>query len=441
VGQDEGTDHQRVKHSILFALIATAAFAQPRYDLLLKGGHVIDPKNQVDGIRDVAVSNGRITAVAASIDAATAAKVIDATGLYVTPGFVDLHVHVFHTTNIPAAWAGDYSIDPDAFSFRTGVTTMVDAGTAGYRTFDQFRATVIDRARTRILAMINIAGYGMMTNTMEQDVKDMLPERIAEVARRNKDVVVGVKTAHYERPDWISVDRAIEAGKLANVPVMVDFGSFRPERPYWQLVAERLRPGDISTHMFRASVPWIDENGKVYDYLKQARERGVKFDVGHGGGSLVMRNAVPAIAQRFYPDSISTDLHVTSMNKGMMDFPTTASKFLAMGMPLQDVILRSTWNPAQMIHHPELGHLTTGAVADITVWSIEKGDFGFRDSADATLRGTQRLRCEMTLKDGVIEWDWNSRSGVDYKKLGPSYGVRDGVDTVVPPPKRSAPPR
>jgi dihydroorotase len=428
-----------VKRAILLSLIATAAIAQPRYDLVLKGGHVIDPKNQIDAVRDVAISNGRIAAVAASIDAATAAKVIDAGGLYVTPGIVDIHVHAFHTTSIPAAWAGDYSIDPDAFSFRTGVTTMVDAGSSGYRTFDQFRATVIDRSKTRIFAMINVAGYGMMTNVVEQNVADMLPERIAEVARRNKDVVVGIKTAHYEKPDWTSVDRAIEAGKLANLPVMVDFGFFLPERPYWQLVTERLRPGDISTHVFRGAVPWIDENGKVYDYLKQARARGVKFDVGHGSGSFVMRNAVPAIAQGFYPDSISTDLHVPSMNKGMMDFPTTASKFLAMGMPLREVVLRSTWNPAQMIHHPELGHLTVGALADITVWSVEKGNFGFRDADDAVLKGTERLRCEMTLKDGVVEWDWNSRSGVDYKKLGPKYGLRPGVDTVVPPPKRSAP--
>jgi dihydroorotase len=439
MGQDQGTYHQRLKLSIIFAFVAATAVAQPRYDLLLKGGHVIDPKNRIDAIRDVAISKGRIAAVAASIDPASAAKVIDATGLYVTPGIVDIHVHVFNTTNIPGAWAGDNSISPDSFSFRTGVTTMVDAGSSGYRNFEQFRATVIDRAQTRIFAMINVAGYGMMTNIVEQDVTDMLPAKIAEVANKNKDVVVGIKTAHYEKPDWTSVDRAIEAGKLTNLPVMVDFGFFLPERPYWQLVAERLRPGDISTHMFRGSVPWIDENGKVYDYLKQARARGVKFDVGHGGGSFVMRNAVPAIAQGFYPDSISTDLHGPSMNKGMMDFPTTASKMLVMGMPMNEVVLRSTWMPAQMIHHPELGHLTVGAVADVALWTIEKGDFAYRDAEDATIKGKERLRCDMTVSGGVIAWDWNSRSGVDYKKLPPDYGIRPGIDTIVRPPKRSAP--
>ncbi|MEO8127816.1 MAG: amidohydrolase/deacetylase family metallohydrolase, partial [Bryobacteraceae bacterium] len=268
-----------MKTTILCVLLAGLAVAQPRYSLLLKGGHVIDPKNHIDAVLDVAIADGKIAAVAPSIDPAAAAKVIAAAGLYVTPGIVDMHVHVFHTTNIPNAWAGDNSVDPDSFSFRGGVTTMVDAGTAGYRNFDQFRATVIDRSKTRVFAMINIAGYGMMTNLMEQDVKDMLPERIAEVGRRNKDVVVGIKSAHFDGPAWTSVDRAVEAGKLLNIPVMVDFGAFRPERPYWQLITQHLRPGDITTHVYRPAVPWLDENGKVYDYLKQARARGVIFDV------------------------------------------------------------------------------------------------------------------------------------------------------------------
>ncbi len=134
---------------------------------------------------------------------------------------------------------------------------MVDAGSSGYRNFAQFRSTVIDRVKTRVLALVNIAGYGMMTNLVEQDTSDMSPERTAEVARKNKDVVVGIKSAHFEGPEWTSVDRAIAAGKLAGIPVMVDFGWFRPERPYWRLVTERLRPGDISTHVFRGAVPWV----------------------------------------------------------------------------------------------------------------------------------------------------------------------------------------
>jgi dihydroorotase len=313
---------------------------------------------------------------------------------------------------------------------------MVDAGSAGYRNFDQFRATVIDRVRTRVLAFINIAGYGMMTNLVEQDTSDMRPEQTAEIARKHKDIVVGIKSAHFESPEWTSVDRAIAAGKLAGIPVMVDFGWFRPERPYWKLVTERLRPGDISTHVFRGPVPWVDDNGKLYPYLQQARARGVKFDVGHGGGSLVMRNAVPAIAQGFYPDSISTDLHTGSMNAGMMDMPTLMSKLMAMGLPLKEAILRSTWNPAQMISRPDLGHLTVGAVADIAVWNLMKGDFGFRDERGAKVSGKERLFPDMTLKDGQILWDWNSRSGVDYKTLGSKYGIREGMDVLTPPPSQ-----
>jgi dihydroorotase len=413
-------------------LVATA-FSQERYDLILKGGHVIDPRNSIDARMDVAIRAGRIAAVAANITG-NADRTIDVSGLYVTPGLIDLHVHVFNSLSIPGAWAGDSSVSPDSFSFRTGTTTMVDAGSSGYRNFEHFRATVIDRANTRVLALINVAGYGMITDHMEQDTADMLPERIAELARKHKDVVVGVKSAHYQKSDWTSVDRAIAAGKLAGIPIIVDFGWFLPERPYWQLVTERLRPGDISTHMYRGPVPWVDAQGKLYPYFQAARKRGVKFDVGHGGGSFVMRNAVPALAQGFYPDSISTDLHTGSMNAGMIDMPTTMSKLMAMGLPLKDAILRSTWNPAQMIGRTELGHLTAGAVADVAVWSLLKGSFGFRDAEGGKLAGNERLFCELTLKGGVVSWDWNSRSGVDYKQLPPSYGVRKGIDVVTPPP-------
>jgi dihydroorotase len=217
---------------------------------------------------------------------------------------------------------------------------------------------------------------------------------------------------------------------------MVDFGYFRPERPYWQLVTQRLRPGDISTHMFRGPVPWIDEKGKLYPYFQEARARGVKFDIGHGGGSFVMRNAAPAIAQGFYPDSISTDLHTGSMNAGMMDMPVTISKLLALGLPLKEAVLRSTWNPAQMIKRVDLGHLTPGAVADIAVWQLMEGDFAFRDEAGGRIKSKQRLFADMTLKDGRVVWDWNSRSGVDYKQLGPRYGVREAIDVVTPPPSQ-----
>ena len=418
---------------LVLAVCGGCLLAQPRYDLLLRGGHVIDPRNSRDAVMDVAIEGGRIAAVAASIDPSTARKTIDVRGLYVSPGLVDLHTHVFHTTGMPGAWAGDNSVAPDALSFRAGCTTMVDAGSSGWRNFEIFKFTVIDRARTRVLALINIAGLGMMTDVAEQVPHDFQPEEVAKLAAKYKDVVVGVKSAHYQLPDWQSVDKAVEAGRKAGIPVMVDFGYFLPERPFWQLVLEHLRPGDMPTHCFRGPVPWIDGNGKVYDYLRKARERGVQFDVGHGGGSFTFRNAVPAVKQGFYPDTISTDLHTGSMNGGMIDMPTTMSKFLAMGMPLADVIRASTWKSAENIKHPELGHLTVGAVADVAVWKLEKGEFGFADAAGGRLTGNQRLLCELTLREGQIAWDWNARAGTDYQTLGPTYGIRKGIDRILPP--------
>ena len=420
----------------LLLLAATAAFAQQaQYDLLLQGGYVIDPRNGISGRRDVAISDGVIAAVAESIDASTADRAVDVSELYITPGLVDLHVHVFSTTNIPDAWAGDNSLQPDVNLLPSGVTTAVDAGSAGWRNFEFFRHTVIDKAqlKTRILALINIAGLGMITDLPEQG--DFNAEEVARLAAKHKDVVVGVKSAHYQLADWESVDQALAAGTAADIPVMVDFGYFLPERPFHELVLNRLRPGDMPTHAFRGPVPWVDADGKLYDYLRQARERGIKFDVGHGGGSLVFRNAVPAVQQGFYPDSISTDLHYGSALGGMMDMQTTMSKFLAMGMPLDEVIQASTWNPAQQIHREELGHLTPGAVADIAAFRILEGAHRFRDASNGVLEGSQRLFCELTLREGRIVWDWNSITGLDYKSLPPDYGVREGVDRIIPPPK------
>lgn len=421
--------------SVLLLVAAVSLQSQASYDLVLKGGRVIDPKNGLNGVvRDIAITGDRVAAVEPSIDAARAKKVVDLSGLTVTPGLIDLHVHAFYTIGNPGAWAGELSIQPDAHSFRTGVTTMVDAGSSGWRNFEQFRQTVIDRAKTRVLALINIAGHGMVSDLTEQG--DFSAKAVAALARKHKDVVVGVKSAHYRGPDWASVDEAVAAGNLAGIPVMVDFGYFLPERPYWRLVLEHLRPGDISTHAFRAPVPWVDEStGKLHDYLKKARERGVIFDVGHGGGSFAFRNAMPAIAQGFYPDTISTDLHDGSMNAQMQDMPNCMAKCLAMGMPLEAVIRASTWKPAQVIHREaELGHLSVGAVADIAAWNVESGEFRLADSHGATIPGKTRLRAEVTVRGGKVVWDHNARTGTDIKRMPARYGVRPGVDAVVLPP-------
>ena len=395
-------------------LVACCAAGQTRYDLLLKGGHVIDPRNNLSAVRDVAIAAGKIAAVAENIPPAEARRVVDASGLYVTPGLVDIHVHVF-AGSMGREYTGENCVRPDGFTFRSGVTTVVDAGSSGWRNFGEFRDQIINRSQTRVFAMLNIVGHGMGGRPdVEQNTRDMEPQPTAEVARRHSDVVVGIKIAHYAGPEWIAVDRAVEAGKLANVPVMVDFATFRPERPFQELVLKHLRPGDIYTHTYLTAVPMLDDKGQLLPYLFEARKRGVIFDVGHGGGSFSWRQAIPAMKQGFFPDSISTDLHVESMNAGMKDMLNVISKFLNMGMTVDDAVARSTWNPAREIHHEELGHLTVGAVADVAVLRLVKGDFGFIDSARRRMKGDRKLIAEMTLRNGRVVWDLNGMASDDW---------------------------
>ncbi len=398
------------------ACLACVALAQQQYDLLLKGGHVIDPKNRISAVRDVAIRDGRIAVVAAAIPASSALRTVDAAGLYVTPGLVDIHVHVFAGTGEPDSYAGDNSVYPDGFTFRAGVTTVADAGCAGWRNFPDFKTRIVGRSRTRVLAFLNIVGRGMRGGAIEQDLDDMDAKTTAEHALRNKDVIVGIKTAHYAGPEWAAVERAVEAGALADMPVMVDFGIFKPERPFQDLVLKKLRPGDIYTHQYLSRVAMLDDEGRVRPYLFEARKRGVIFDVGHGGGSFLFRQAVPAMKQGFVPDSISTDLHITSMNAGMKDMLNVMSKFLNMGMTLDDVILRSTWNPARQIRREELGHLGVGAPADVAVLRLRTGEFGFVDVGGGRLKGDRKLECELTLRDGRVVWDLNGITREDWDK-------------------------
>lgn len=407
-------------------------FLPPEGSVIIRGGRVIDPANGVDEVCDLALYGGRVAGRGKALGWCGASKVIDAEGLIVTPGVVDIHSHLFATGGNPNAWAGEYSVFPDGFSFRSGVTAMVDAGSAGWRNFDLFRVSVIDRAKTRVFSFLNIASFGMVSDIMEQHAPDFDPKTTAAKAEKHRDVIVGIKSAHYRHPGWESVDRAVEAGELSGLSVMVDFGYFMKERPYWRLVTEKLRKGDISTHCYRGPVPVVDENGTVYPYLFEARERGVLFDLGHGGGSFLFRNAVPAFAQGFYPDSISSDLHVLSMNAAMMDMPTTMSKCLAMGMPIGEVIARSTAVPARMIGHPELGHLSPGAPGDVTLWNLREGTFGFKDSVGGRLRSNRRFECEMTILGGDVVWDLNARDGVEYGEIPFGEGIREG-EFFIPP--------
>jgi dihydroorotase len=389
-----------------------------QFDLLLKGGHVIDPKNKLDAVRDVAIQSGKIAEIAPDIPAARARKTVDVSGLYVVPGLVDIHVHAYAGTGRRGAYSGDNSVYPDGHTLRSGVTTVVDAGSSGWRNFPDFKDRVIDRSKTRILAFLNIVGSGMGGGTVEQNVQDMDAQATAYQALSYKSFIVGIKTAHFAGPQWTAVERAVDAGTKADVPVMVDFGDFRPERPFQELVLQKLRSGDIYTHMYLGAVPMLDERGQVLPYLFEARKRGVIFDVGHGGGSFLFRQAVPAVQQGFAPDSISTDLHIASMNSGMKDMLNVMSKFLNMGLSLTDVVTRSTWNPAREIKREDLGHLSVGAPGDVAILRLEKGQFGFVDVYGARMSGTQRLSCEITLRDGRVVYDLNGMTRDDWKSLG-----------------------
>jgi dihydroorotase len=382
-------------------------------DILLKGGHVIDPKNKIDSKMDVAITGGKISQVAPDISAKNVKNVIDATGMFISPGLIDMHVHAFYGTDPVSYIANGWdALAPDGYTFRAGVTTVVDAGSAGWRNFRDFKKQTIDRSQTRILAFLNIVGVGMYGRFEEQDITDMNPQMTSYmITRLFPDVIIGVKSAHYWGPDFTQVDRAVEAGNLAKVPVMVDLGEHHPPLSIEELFAKHLRPGDIWTHTYAngpkdREVP-VDDNGKVKPFIFEAQKKGIIFDVGHGGGAFHWSQAVPSIQQGFIADVISSDLHTGSMNSGMKDMTNLMSKFLAMGLSVQDVILRTTWNPASVIKRPDLGNLSVGTVADVAVFSVRKGDFGFLDVRGKKLKGTQKLEAELTIRAGRIVWNLN----------------------------------
>ena len=405
---------------IVFFLISVQ-HVDAQHDILLKGGHLIDPKNDINGPMDIAITDGKISAVASDINPDQAIKVINISGLYVTPGLIDMHVHVF-MGNDPGSYIADgpTSVMPDGFTFRSGVTTVVDAGSAGWRNFRQFKEQTIDKANTRVLALLNIVGTGMWGRFEEQDVTDMNPEMTANmVTRLYPEILVGIKSAHYWG-DFTQVDMAVEAGKLANVPVMIDFGEHDPPNSIKSLFLEHLRPGDMFTHTFASIGPReaiVDENGIVKPFVFEAQKKGIVFDVGHGGGSFTWRQAVPALEQGFLPTVISTDLHTQSMNGAMKDMCNVLSKFMAIGMTLEDVISRATWIPAKAINRPDLGHLSVGAEADIAVLKLREGDFGYIDVRRKKMNSNQKLEAELTLRAGRIVWDLNGISMEKYEDL------------------------
>ncbi len=258
---------------------------------------------------------------------------------------------------------------------------------------------------------------------------------------KHKGLIVGIKTAHFSGPEWTPVENAVAAGTAAGIPVMVDFGEDRPQRPLAELLTKKLRPGDIYTHCYSGLRHELDDAGKVNPGMIEGRKRGVIFDVGHGGGSFAWRVAVPAMKQGFLPDSLSTDLHSASMNSGMKDMLNVMDKFLALGLPLDRVIRDSTWNPAREIHHEELGNLSVGAPADIAVLRVERGKFGFTDMYGARMNGSQRLACELTIRAGKVVYDLNGISRPDWESLPKNYSRTGDPRWDAVAPARPATPR
>jgi dihydroorotase len=392
------------------AVSPARAHAAPLYDLVLKGGHVIDVRNRVNQPMDVAVLGGKIARVDTHIPAADGKVAVDVSRYYVTPGLIDLHICCYYTNLALTA-----SVIADHHCLPSGVTTCCDGGTAGAESFEDFKR-IIDRSRMRILSFLNIAAPGADSTGAEQDPSQFKVQLAVDTAKRYPNLIVGFKTGHYggtfddRRTPWASVDSTLEAGRLAGLPIMADFtpqpaeGRF-PERSYREFLLNKLRPGDIVTHCLAIRYPFLMDNGALNPDVIKARERGIRFDLGHAGASFMLRLVVPAVQQGFIPDTISADLFADTPVTTGINLANVMSKFLCLGVPLEEVIRRTTLNPAQVINRPELGHLGVGAPADIAVFEMLKGNFSYRGTGGGKITGDSKLQCVMTLFGGDIAYD------------------------------------
>lgn len=402
---------------MVFLLLTTFQFLQAQeIDILLKGGRVIDAANNIDSRMDVAVKDGKIFRVAADIPSGTAKKVLDVSGMLVSPGLINIHTHVFAGSK-PGFSDGPSSQLPDAFGPRSGITTVVDAGTTGWRNFPEFKSKVIDPSITRVLAWLNIFETGFSSGSaIEPDLNTLDVQMTAETIKKYSDFIVGTRVGHYKGKSWLPFERASEASRISNVPLFVEC-----HMPEYSLEDQlkRMRPGDIITHSFEnvsERMTVIDEQGKVRPFVSEAQKRGVLFDVGHGGAGFWFNQAVPAFEQGLWPNSFGTDEHRTSMNSGMKNMLNVMSKYLNFGMSIPDVIARGSWNAAKSIKREDLGNLSVGSVADIAVLSIVNGKFGFVDSGNKRIEGDRKLEAELTIRAGRIVWDLNGLSAIKYNQ-------------------------
>lgn len=402
--------------ALILALLTLSSLHSQEIDILIKNGHVFDARNNLDTISDVSIADGKILQIAPYISDKHAKKVIDATGLYVVPGLIDPHTHVFVGPR-PGKFADGFnSLSPDDFSFKAGVTTVVDAGTSGWRNFQLFKTQVIDESKTRILAFLNIAAYGMSGDDLQHDLNEMNVAKTSEMVLKYPETIVGVKIGHFEGKVWVPFDRALEVGTITDRPLLVE--CHLPEYTLKEQL-DRMRPGDIITHAFEnisERTPVVDDEGKVLPYVLVAEKRGVLFDVGHGGAGFWFNQGIPSVEEGFWPNSFGTDLHRFSMNAGMKDMLNLMSKYLNMGMPLKEVLIRGSYYPSKAIKREDLGNLSPGNVADVAILSLRSGEFGFIDARNNGIKGDKKLEAELTIREGKIVWDLNGMAAKPFER-------------------------
>jgi len=368
------------------------------FDLILRGGRVVDPSQKLDAVTDVAFADGKVALIGNALKAERGTEVRDVSGYIVTPGLIDLHTHVY--------WGGtSIGIDAEEFCRTSGVTTAVDTGSAGPGNFAGFRRHVIEPSQVRILAYLHVSHAGIYAYSHRvmvgesEEIRLMNPIDAAEVADANRDLIVGIKVRVGRNSSGTSgivpLEIALEVAEAVGMPLMAHIDH---PPPSYEEVVSRLRPGDVLTHAFR---PFPNSpataQGTVKKVVLEARERGVLFDIGHGKGSFAFKTARAMLANGFYPDTISSDVHILCINGPAFDQVTTMSKFLCMGMSLPDVVAASTVNAAMALRRPELGSLKPGSVGDATMISIKEGRFDYVDVVGEHLIGERKI-----VSEGVV---------------------------------------
>jgi len=370
------------------------------FDLVVRGGTVVDPGQGPAARQDVAIAQGRIVRVAPEIEAGPPTEVLEASGHLVTPGLIDMHVHVYPGVS-------HYGVDPDSTCLTRGVTTVCDAGSAGADTFEGLRRYVISVSETRVLAYLNISSIGMVSplNNELEDLRNANPERAIAVCERNRDVIQGVKVrlarAMVGQNGIQPLKLARRAAEATGMPIMVHVGD--TPGPLGEILAE-LRPRDVVTHCFHGRPHGVlDPHGEVLPEVREAAARGIVFDVGHGVGSFSFDVARKALRGGLVPGTISSDLHYYNVNGPVFDLATTMSKFLHLGLTLDEVLARTTRTPADLLGlSTHLGAVREGMLADLAVFRLASGDFEFEDSMGERVHGRAKLEPVAVVKGGRI---------------------------------------